>query len=314
MLKTSIIIPTLNAACEIQTLLAAIRRQTIQPDEILIIDSASADDTVRLAKSDPGVRVIPITREAFDHGGTRNVAFGQSTGEIVFFFSQDAVPEDEHYLQTMLDVFADETIAGVYARQQPRADAAAAEKYTRMFNYPMISGQRSKADIDRLGIKAFFFSDVASAYRREAFYKLGGFDEPLPTNEDMLIAWKLLTGGYRIGYCAQTCVVHSHTFPLLKVFKHDFDIGTVMEMFCERFAGVRVGGEGMRYARTVGLRLFADGRLLQLCRFLLYCGLRACGNALGKRWRHLPDRVIMQMTGNPNFWRKKLNGELRAAR
>ena len=70
----SVIIPTLNAGDCIKKLLKSLQSQTILPDEIIVVDSQSEDDTVVAAASVPGVRVISIERASFDHGGQRTLA------------------------------------------------------------------------------------------------------------------------------------------------------------------------------------------------------------------------------------------------
>ena len=44
-MSVSVILPTLNAAGEIAALLAALMDQTQPPEEILVVDSGSTDDT-----------------------------------------------------------------------------------------------------------------------------------------------------------------------------------------------------------------------------------------------------------------------------
>ena len=51
---------------------------------------------------------------------------------------------------------AGETVIAVYARQLADRDCAPAERFTRSFNYPEESAVKTKADIPRLGIKAYF--------------------------------------------------------------------------------------------------------------------------------------------------------------
>ena len=49
-MSISVIIPTLNAEKDLPSLMRALRMQTLQPEEILIVDSESADGTVRIAR------------------------------------------------------------------------------------------------------------------------------------------------------------------------------------------------------------------------------------------------------------------------
>ena len=73
-MQYAVIIPTLNPGKALPALLEALRRQTVKPEEILIADSSSDDGTAEWIRQEPGVRVISVKREEFDHGGTRDMA------------------------------------------------------------------------------------------------------------------------------------------------------------------------------------------------------------------------------------------------
>lgn len=66
-MEISVIIPTLNAEHEIDGLLIALEHQSIQPVEILIVDSASEDKTIELVRQHKRVRLLEIDRQAFNH-------------------------------------------------------------------------------------------------------------------------------------------------------------------------------------------------------------------------------------------------------
>ena len=104
-MSISVIIPTLNAEKDLPSLLRALRTQTLRPEEILIVDSESADGTVRIAEDAAGdlpVRVLSVKRAEFDHGKTRDWALRESTGDTVVFLTQDAVPADESFLENLV--------------------------------------------------------------------------------------------------------------------------------------------------------------------------------------------------------------------
>lgn len=52
----SVVIPTLNAGATIERLLSILERQSVEPKEIIVIDSSSDDGTVEIARSHPGVQ------------------------------------------------------------------------------------------------------------------------------------------------------------------------------------------------------------------------------------------------------------------
>ena len=210
-MKISVVVPTLNASAEIGSLLTAITKQTLMPNEINIVDSESSDETVSLANAHPLTRVIKIRRADFNHGGKRDMAFRASSGDVVLFFSQDVIIRNETLIGTLVHATLLDGVACAYGRQIAHVDAPLYEKYIREFNYPKKSSVRSANDIPQLGIKAFFLSDVCSAYRRDAYLAVGGFDHPVLTNEDMLISAKFLNAGYPIAYCSWRCFTRTIT-------------------------------------------------------------------------------------------------------
>lgn len=123
-MEISVIIPTLNAEHEIDGLLIALEHQSIQPVDILIVDSASEDKTIELVRQHKRVRLLKIDRQDFNHGTTRDMALRESRGDFVCFLTQDAVPVSDDYLERLVAPMLDDSdIALVSGRQLPKADA-----------------------------------------------------------------------------------------------------------------------------------------------------------------------------------------------
>ena len=236
-MRISLIIPTLNAGKELGALLAALRAQTVPPDEIIVVDSASEDDTRSVAEA-AGVIFIPIARKDFDHGGTRHMALMRSTGDVVIFMTQDAMPADALAIENLLAPLADPQIAAVGGRQVPKADTRPFETLVRLHNYPEESRVWGAEAVDTMGVRAFMISDVFAAYRREAYLRVGGFDHPIMTNEDMLMAQKLLAAGYRIAYAGDARVQHAHNLTLRQQFRRNYIVGRTMKRYEDRFCHV----------------------------------------------------------------------------
>ena len=83
----SVVIPTLNAADEIDSLLDTIEAQSLQPLDILVVDSSSDDGTVDEVAKHPCVNLVRIERKEFNHGSTRDMALRRSAGEFVCFLT-----------------------------------------------------------------------------------------------------------------------------------------------------------------------------------------------------------------------------------
>ncbi len=283
--SVSVVIPTLNAGSEISGLLDSLLGQTTAPDEILVVDSSSEDATQRIVTSfaGRGVSLEVIERTEFNHGATRHKAFLRTAGGYTLFMTQDAVPADEHYIENLIaPLEADGSIALVSGRQLPKSDARRFEQLVRAFNYPEEPSVRGAGDLPRYGIKTFFASDVCSAYRRYAYMECGGF-APVNTNEDMLMAARLIAAGYRVAYEPRAAVYHSHNLTPSQQFRRNREVGAFLAAHGGEFMGASEIGEGGRLVKAVSSQLLREGRLGEFIAFGVDCVARLAGNRAGRR-------------------------------
>ena len=306
MKKISLIIPTLNAERYMPALEEIINRQTVQPTEVIVVDSESNDNTIEMVKA-AGWKLLQVKRVDFDHGGTRNFAFDNSVGDYVLFLSQDALPVDERYVEHLIEGFNDDSVAMISARQVARPGATEIEKLVREFNYPTKSFVRTKADIQTMGIKAYFFSDVCSAYRRTAFEELGKFESPLLTNEDMLMAARALEAGYKVGYSGAAEVYHSHNYTLEQQYKRNFDISAFMTMYSNEIQSGSSVGEGIRMVLYIEKELLRKMKFLSMIWCVLDSGAKFLGNRSGKKFNKMTKEQILRNTSNKAYWNKNYN-------
>ena len=282
-MDVSVIIPTLNADHEIEDLLAALERQSLRPMEILVVDSASDDDTVPLVKTHEGIRLLQIERCDFNHGATRDMALRATTGDFVCFLTQDALPASDAYLERLVTpMVGDPSIALVSGRQLPKADARRFEQLVRSFNYPDSPSGRSKSDVNECGIKTFFASDSCSAYRRTAYLDCGGF-EYVNTNEDMLMAARFVASGLKVAYEPGAEVYHSHNLTPSQQFARNRAVGMFLESHSDDLMHASEIGEGGRLVKAVSSQLLREGNLTEFIAFGVDCCARLLGNRAGRR-------------------------------
>ena len=280
--SVSVVVPTLNASVEIRGLLESLLAQSLRPIEVIVIDSESDDGTAHIAAGFPNVSVISIRRSEFNHGATRHRALLETSGEIVCFITQDAMPASADYLRHLGEpMMVDESVALVSGRQLPKADARPFERLVRMFNYPEEPTVRSKADLDRYGIKTFFASDACSAYRRTAYLECGGFSS-VQTNEDMLMAARFISAGWKVAYEPTAEVYHSHNMTLREQFKRNKLVGMFLEEHSEDLLNVSEVGEGGRLVAAVSAQLLRERQIGELIAFGMDCAARLLGNRAGR--------------------------------
>lgn len=282
-MSLSVVIPTLNAESSLDTLLTALESQSLRPDEILIIDSSSRDQTVKTAEQHPTTRTLVIPRAQFNHGGTRDLGVQSTKGDLIVFMTQDAIPASEKLLEKLTEPLREEKTVAAYARQLPKAEASAREKLVRSFNYPANSEDHTLADLPEKGIKTFFLSDVCAAYRRKEYLELGGFEKDVTTNEDMFYAARAIRAGYTIAYAAEAEVYHSHDFSLKEQYERNRLQGYEIERHRELLGNASSTGEGLRMLKQVTGKLLKQGRILSTARLILDCGARYLGSRKGRK-------------------------------
>lgn len=288
-MSLSVIIPTLNAEKDLPELLETLVAQTAVPDEVIVIDSESEDQTAAVAEK-AGAKVLRVARKDFDHGRTRDRALQESVGDTVVFLTQDAVPANKTFLENLIRPLSEEKVAVVTGRQLPKTNAFPMEKLVRWFNYPAESHIRSENDVERMGIKAFFCSDVCAAYNRKIYLELGGFDYPLKTNEDMFYAARAIRGGYRVAYAADALVFHSHNFSPKEQFERNRIQGFEIERHRPILGEVSQESEGMKLVKYVTSGLLRQGQVYEVFRFGMDCCARLFGSRAGRREYHREKR------------------------
>ena len=297
----SVIIPTLNAADLLPTLLNSLCCQHLSRFAIIVIDSGSEDRTVDIALS-AGCCVHRIRKQDFNHGGTRNFGVFLAKGEIVVFMTQDTILSDAKALQNIIRPFSDPKVGAVCGRQLPRKGANPLGAHARYFNYPSTSSTKTKADIPNMGIKVPFISNSFAAYKKSVFNKLSGFPDDVIFGEDMCLAAKMVLSGYSIAYSGDACVYHSHNYTPIQEFQRYFDIGVLharKSWIQESFGGP--GDEGLRY--IISELVYAHKHSWYwVIRSLVSCIAKFLGYKLGKMESGLPIRYKLWLSMNKNFW------------
>ncbi len=304
-MKVSVIVPTRNGGKYLERLFKTLRAQSFRPAQILIVDSSSDDDTIKIC-DDFGVDLIQIDAKTFDHGATRNLAASSARGEILVFMTQDALLKDNTSLENLLIPLEDITIAATYGRQVTKKNANPIEKFVRSFNYPSSPAIRGIDDLSRWGIRTFFFSNVCSAIKKSAFVEAGKFPEKTIMNEDMFLAAKLIMKGYKIAYQPDAVVYHSHIYSLQTQFKRYFDIGVFFNRNKWIKDVAKSEKEGMRYVREEIRHLFLNKQMTWIPYALVDAANRFFGYRIGLLEGTLPLWLKKRLSNNKNFW----NGEV----
>ena len=199
MKTVSIVIRCLNEEEHIGRLLAGIRRQTLQPLEIIVVDSGSTDATLEIASRFP-VRILSIEPELFSFGRSLNLGCEAALGDIIVIASAHVYPVYDTWLEELVTGFVDPAVALAYGRQQGDAGTRYSERQLMEKWFPARSTARQEHP---------FCNNANAAVRRDVWERLP-YNEELTGLEDLDWAKRAKESGYHISYVAEAPVVHVH--------------------------------------------------------------------------------------------------------
>lgn len=246
-----------------------------------ITESENSDKIANIVKK-YGYTYFIVKKDEFSHSLTREKAIKTyCTNNIVLMISQDINFENEYSIYNLVKNIENDVVY-VYGRQIAKKKSI--EHYIRKTNYGTESLVVSNDDIERMQLKAFFASDAFSAYNRDCFIKLGGYDEKhMMMNEDMYYSRKILLAGYKKKYVADAVVEHFHEYTLKRLYNRYRETGYWFHVFKE-FSNYKVTSTGGQLARGVLKMALKDFNIPVLIKFIPNMTARFMGMKKGEKW------------------------------
>lgn len=283
-MKISIICPLYNAEEYILNLNNNILNQKLdkgQGLEVLYVLTKSSDQSEKILK-ELNCTYLLIDKKEFSHSKTREMMSMKASGDIIVFISQDIKMKNNLWLKNLVTPIINKECEASFSRQICENNTI--EKYIREKNYPEESRMVSKNDIDKYGILTFFYSDASSAVDARIYRELKAYDgKNLIINEDMYFSHKLIYAGYKIKYCSDSEVYHSHIFTLKQLYNRYFDTGV---FFKENsyFLKYKSNESGLALAKYVLKRAIEERNIKVILNLLPNFGVRLIGKFIGQRY------------------------------
>jgi len=270
---------------------------------VAVVDSGSTDGSDGVA-AECGFEIMRIDPRTFNHGRTRQMAVDRFCAglEFVVFLTHDAVLEGSTAVTELLSAFTDPNVGAAYGRQVPHTGARPFDAHVILFNYGPHSETRSLEDAPRLGIRAAYLSNSFGAYRISALRACGGFPSHLILGEDTSVAVRMLLSGWKIRYCAEARVRHSHSYSIHQEMQRYFDFGVLHAQLPDLVRNFGAAeSEGARFIAAEFHYIVANAPWL-LPFVPVRNAAKYLGYRLGRTFMRLPRSVCRRMSMTKIFW------------
>lgn len=256
-IKVSFITTVYNEEGTIKSLLNSLEKQTVTPDEIIIVDAKSSDKTVQIindCKNNFKKSKIYLYSKNGNRSIGRNAAIQKAKGNIIIATDAGCIL-DKKWVERLTLPFKNpkiDVVAGFYKPVTTNTFEKSLACYTCVME--------DKVDYD------FLPSSRSVAFRKIAWEKVGGYPENLNTCEDLIFARKLKRAGFTFKVVKNAIVYWPQRKNIIEAAKQFFQYA--------------VGDGQAHYIRSntwflfaryiIGLALFFISKPMLLLCFLLY--------------------------------------------
>lgn len=197
----SVIVPVFNGGETMRETIEHLLRQSLPPDEIIVVDDGSTDETANILRSF-GSRIKVLSKTNGGPASARNVGIRASRGSLIAFTDSDCFPEED-WLQNLVKGFHSLDIAGAGGRVLSSVNGYIAE-------YVDLHGFMNPAYSTGENILSLVTANAC--FRRDALLKVNLFDERFrkPGCEDTELSVRLRSMGYKLAFVETAVVRHRH--------------------------------------------------------------------------------------------------------
>lgn len=238
MTKISVYIPAYNVGEFLARSIESLMSQTLAPDEILVVDDGSRDNSAEIAGAFKGVTLI---RHRINKGlaAVRNTAMQAARNEFVASIDADCIAHPS-WLSELVKNMDDPHLAGVGGKLTEGVRDTLADRW-RAVHMPQEWG-------DFLLRNPPFLFGCNNLFRRSAVFGAGGYDVRMRTNgEDADLCVRLRENGWELLYDPLAHVTH---------LRHDTTLSILDARWRWWRFGVKAYTDSVQLRSVIGHALF----------------------------------------------------------
>lgn len=200
----SVVVPLYNKAATIKRAIDSVLSQTVLPDEIIVVDDGSNDDSLNRIPKHPLIRIYRQSNSGVSVA--RNRGIEESQGEYVAFLDADDEWKPD-FLFTMCrlkDTFSD---CSFFASSYEQHDSNGVIRQTRLHNLPFLGTEGCLNNYFEVAAHSDPpICSISLMIKKSAMLAIGGFPVGIKQGEDLL-TWARLAVHNKIAYSTQSLAI-----------------------------------------------------------------------------------------------------------
>jgi GT2 family glycosyltransferase len=214
--QVSVIIITRNRPKMVRECLERLGIQTLPPDEIIVVDSSTGEDTQAVLDSYPEVVRLRIPDGRHNMPQARNLGIAHARGEILAFLDDDSMAQPE-WLERLVEPYDDPSVGGVGGRLIDAMEEARATPEDPRIGVLRPDGLQRANFVRDPGrpVEVDFVRGCNMSFRRAALIHIGGFDRRYigsNVGEETDVCLRVKKAGWKMVF-QPTAVVHHLAAP-----------------------------------------------------------------------------------------------------
>jgi glycosyltransferase involved in cell wall biosynthesis len=204
--RTALILTVLDEAGTLDVLLDSVARQSLPPDEVVIVDGGSTDgtlETLRTWSSRLPLHVIEVPGANISRG--RNVAIAATSAEIIAVTDGGVWLETDWLAHLCEALRSDVDVVSGFFLADPHS------------TFERVLGATTLPEVGDVDPERFLPSSRSVLFRRSAWECVGGYPEWLDYCEDLVFDLALRRAGFRFSFAA-AATAHFRPRPSLRAF------------------------------------------------------------------------------------------------
>ena len=204
----SVLIVNYNSGSYAKACIESLFNQNNITLEIIVVDNASADDSVKVLSASFGKKITLIeSKHNLGFGQANNLAASLAKGDFLLLLNPDTEIQDPLAMNKMVDFLIENPKLGMVG---PKIYEPRKNKYvTPRFTYPQSKKLKFRDQLENLPGKIAWLLGACLLLKHEVYQAIAGFDaDYFLYGEDADIGFRIRQHGYEIGYCDTVKIMH----------------------------------------------------------------------------------------------------------